>query len=89
MNIIIKQIELMQRIDRLIRMKATGPPILLAHRLGISRTKLYRMIRIMKDLNAPVEYDETIQSYVYEEEVGLIFGFYTNELRISKIQAIT
>ena len=57
MNIVIKHIELIERIDRLIRMEATGNPVTLASKLGISRAQTYRVIDIMKDLNAPISYD--------------------------------
>ncbi|WP_438424360.1 hypothetical protein [Aquimarina macrocephali] len=77
MNIIIKQIELIERVDQLIRLQATGTPEDLAYRLGISKTKLYRIINTMKTLNAPIEYDITIQSFVYAEAVGFTFGFYS------------
>lgn len=76
MHILIKQIEVIKRIDQLIRLQATGTPENLAHRLDISKTKLYRIINIMKDLNAPILYDVTIQSFVYEETVVFQFGFY-------------
>ncbi|WP_271784959.1 hypothetical protein [Aquimarina algiphila] len=79
MNVIIKHIELMERIDQLIRLQATGNPVELAARLRISRTKLYRTINMMKKLNAPIEYDISIQSFVYAEEVGFKFGFFTEE----------
>ncbi len=79
MNVIIKHVELMNRIDQLIRLKATGNPVELAERLGISKTKLYRIINIMKDLNAPLEYDIGLQSYVYVKAVGFKFGFFTKE----------
>ncbi len=75
MALIIQQLELIQRIDQLIRFQATGSARELASKLGISRTKLYRMISVMKELNAPVEYDEAIRSYVYEEKVILNLGF--------------
>ncbi len=80
MNIVIKQIELIERIDRLIRMQATGSPKVLASKLGISRTKVYRLVDIMKDLNAPIEYNFTIQSFVYVEAVTFTFGFITRDL---------
>ncbi|WP_108809212.1 hypothetical protein [Aquimarina spinulae] len=79
MNIIIKQIELIERIDQLIRLQATGTPEDLAYRLGISKTKLYRVINTMKSLNAPIEYDITTQSFVYAEAVGFTFGFYKDK----------
>ncbi|WP_199729979.1 hypothetical protein [Aquimarina sp. AD10] len=88
MNIIIKQIELIERIDRLIRMHATGTPVELASRLGISRAQTYRMIDIMKELEAPITYDFTIQSFVYEESVGFKFGFYTKELDATEIKSV-
>ncbi|WP_103072318.1 DNA-binding protein [Aquimarina sediminis] len=79
MEIIIKQVEIIERMDRLIRMRATGAPEDFAFRLDISKTKLYRMINIMKSLKAPIAYDITIQSFVYEEAVGFSFGFYRME----------
>ncbi len=79
MNVIIKQIELIDRIDQLIRPQATGCPVTLSYRLGISKTTLYRLIQTMKELNAPVVYDTTIQSFIYEEAVGFAFGFYNKE----------
>ncbi|GAA4273849.1 hypothetical protein U6A24_02090 [Aquimarina gracilis] len=81
MSIIIKQIEIIERIDQLIRLQATGTPSQLARRLEISKTKLHRTITIMRELHAPIVFDLTIQSYVYEEEVGFEFGFYKGRQR--------
>lgn len=80
MNLILKQIHLIERIDQLIRMQATGSPDALAHRLRISRAKLYRILDVMKSLDAPVHYDIAVQSFVYEEEVSFRFGFFTKGL---------
>ncbi|WP_109437882.1 HTH domain-containing protein [Aquimarina sp. AU119] len=80
MKVIIKQIELIERIDQLVRLQATGSPGALAARLGISRTNVYRLIDTMRDLNAPVEYNHGMQSFVYEKEVKFSFGFVTREL---------
>ncbi|WP_155837831.1 HTH domain-containing protein [Aquimarina muelleri] len=77
----------MERIDQLIRMKATGNPEELAKRLGISKTKLYRTIRTMKALNAPLEYDYSIQSYVYIKTVGFKFGFFVKERKTKDIHS--
>ncbi len=76
MKTTIQHIGLLERIDQLIRMQATGTPEELACKLDISRTTLYRIIALMKELNAPVEYDIAIRSFVYAEEVGFRFGFY-------------
>ncbi len=76
MNIIIKHIEIMERMDQLIRLQATGTPEDFASRLGISKTTLYRTIGVMKKLNAPIEYDNARVSFVYVEAVAFSFGFY-------------
>ena len=75
MDIMIRQIQTIERIDQFIRMRATGGPDEFASRLGISKTKLYRTIQLMKKLNAPIEYDITEQTYVYAEAVEFTFGF--------------
>ena len=85
MNIIIKQIELIERVDQLIRLQATGSPDDLAYRLGVSKTKLYRIINTMKSLGAPIEYDIAIQSFVYAEAVGFTFGFYPRQQKHKKL----
>ena len=79
----IKNIEMIERIDRLIRMQATGSPEYLASRLGISKPTLYRIIRTMKTLNAPVVYDYSLQSFVYEKAVGFQFGFFVEPGSVS------
>ncbi|WP_025740892.1 hypothetical protein [Aquimarina pacifica] len=75
MNTMIKQIELIERIDQLIRMHATGSPDDLSAHLGISKTKLYRVIHLMRALDAPLIYNISIKSFVYETEVAFSFGF--------------
>ncbi|AXT62497.1 hypothetical protein D1816_19735 [Aquimarina sp. AD10] len=86
MNVIIKHIKLIERIDQLVRLKSTGTPEALACRLGISKTKLYRTISTMKALNAPVIYDVALKSFVYEQNVGFRFGFYEQkEFRNKKL----
>ncbi len=79
MKIMIQHIKLIEHIDYLVRLNATGTPEQLAGRLHISKTKLYRLIEVMRTLNAPILYDCTQQSFVYEESVGFRFGFYRHE----------
>lgn len=81
MSAFIRKIEMINRIDQLIRLQATGTPNELASKLGISKTKLYRLLNIMRDLNAPVEYDFSNQNFIYEEDVIYFrFGFYSEKL---------
>lgn len=76
---LIRKIELIERIDQLIRMQATGTPIELALKLGVSKTKLYRTLSIMKKLDAPIEYNTKMQSFVYKKAVNCHFGFYNQK----------
>jgi ACT domain-containing protein len=71
-----KIVEKLQRIDQLIRMKATGSPQELAKRLGLAPSTIYQYLDIMKNvLNAPIKYCVHKRSYIYEEDVRLFIGF--------------
>ncbi|WP_024773073.1 hypothetical protein [Aquimarina macrocephali] len=85
MNIMLKQIELIERIDQLIRLNATGSPMELAAKLGISKTKLYRTLCVMKELNAPVEFDTSSQQYYYAESVKFTCGFHSNKRSVNQL----
>ena len=75
-----KQISLIERIDQLVRLHATGTPSELASRLEISKAKLYRVIDVMKELKAPIVYNIARQSFEYEDEVKFKCGFYIKVL---------
>lgn len=66
---ILDYIERIKRIDQLIRLRATGTPKELAQKLGLSRSTVYEYINIMKEINAPIEYDDASQNFIYTEEV--------------------
>ncbi|MEQ5791682.1 HTH domain-containing protein [Muricauda sp. NFXS6] len=75
-----QQIAILERIDQLIRLKATGRPKQLADRLEVSEATVFRMIETMKELNAPICYDLSRQSYVYTETTSFKCGFYVEAL---------
>ena len=77
MGIISKHFELILQLDQLIRFKSTGPAKDLATKLGISKCTVYRIIDVMKSMNAPIVYDITHQSFVYTNPGEFKFGFYT------------
>ena len=83
MKNLVKQIAYLERVDRLIRLKATGSPKQLAKRLDVSEATVFRLIDTMKILNAPISYDFTIQSYTYSELVAFKCGFYITPLEES------
>ncbi len=65
----------LQTIDRLIRIKGTGPPQALARRLKISVSRLYAYIAFMKEQGAPIRYCKYRGTYYYEYEGGFDFKF--------------
>ncbi len=72
---LIEKIHQVQRIDDLIRRKATGSPKELASRLEISERAVYDCIELMKNMNAPIYYCRSRGSYCYENQVRFSFGF--------------
>ncbi|MFQ5448570.1 MAG: hypothetical protein ACE5FF_16710 [Saprospiraceae bacterium] len=62
---------MLQRLDSLIRRKATGTPAQLVKKLGISRATLYRRLDDLKGRGASIAYDRERQSYLYLEEFVL------------------
>lgn len=75
-----RQIALLERVDQLIRLKSTGRPKNLAERLNVSEATVFRMIETMKELNAPVYYDISRQSYAYSEPTSFKCGFFVEDL---------
>jgi len=60
-------LEKLDRLDNLIRRKATGCPDELAKRLGLSRSSLFEFISFLRDvMEAPIHYNKYIPSYTYK-----------------------
>ncbi len=68
-------LERLQRIDHLIRTKATGTPSRLAERIGVSERCLYKYLNLMKDFGAPIKFSNVRQSYYYDEDGSFIVSF--------------
>lgn len=71
----LKQIQRIERLHQLLRLKATGSPKECALKLDISERQLYNTLELMKALGAPIYYDIAIGTYCYEYEVECSFGF--------------
>ena len=70
------QIKRIERIDYLIRSRATGTPVELARKLQLSESQLYHTIKIMKDIwHAPIYYSRSEQRYCYGERVKFVCAF--------------
>lgn len=61
----------LERMDQLIRLKATGCPVEFASRLGLSRAMMYHYLDLLRELGGPVRYNKTNASYEYEYPVAL------------------
>lgn len=71
---LLKYLERAQRIDNLIRRKATGNAEEFAHKLGLSRSVLMEHLRDMKELGAPIRFCDKRHSYFYEEDFNFIIS---------------
>jgi len=74
-------IERLKRIDHLIRIKGTGTPAQLAERIGISERSIYLYLNLMRDLGAPIKFDNFRQSYYYDPDGSFFFSFFPKEKR--------
>ena len=64
------------RLDAMLRHKATGNPDELAARLEMSRSSWFELLAFLKEeMNAPIVYDSSMQSYVYKYTPKFHLGF--------------
>jgi predicted DNA-binding transcriptional regulator YafY len=71
---IFQELYLLQRIDYLVRTRATGTPVQLASRLNSSERKVYRIIGALRDLGFPIAYDKQGDTYYYKAPVKIDFS---------------
>lgn len=83
---LIEQIKRIERVDQMIRMRATGPPEKLAEQLGISRRTLFNILDFMKNQGAEIGYSQEKKSYYYKTKVYFHFGFSKNKLDLNGIK---
>lgn len=82
----IEKLNLIERIDQLIRLKATGTADELAEKLRISRRNVYMIIDLMKSMDAPILYDISKKSFYYEYDCELSIGFVEKPHGLDKIK---
>lgn len=83
---LLHQIKRIERIDQLIRMKATGSPKELAKRLEISRSTLYNILDFMKTQGVEIYYCAERQSFCYKKDVYFCFGFSVEKVKLNWIR---
>lgn len=69
----LNQLNILKRLDQLIRLKSTGTPEALAKRMSVSRASIYRHLDTLKGLGAPIEYCKTSSTFFYSEDFLLKF----------------
>jgi predicted DNA-binding transcriptional regulator YafY len=67
--------DVIERIDRLVRLRATGTPRELALRLNLSERTVFRILNQMKEIGCPIYFNKASGSYCYEQEGKLLFKF--------------
>jgi predicted DNA-binding transcriptional regulator YafY len=68
-------IQRIQQMDQLIRLKSTGTSLEFAKRIGIGRTTLFELLHIMQDMGAQISYDRKSKTYFYQGTVKFRIGF--------------
>ena len=71
----IEKLQVIERVDGLIRRKATGTAEDLASKLGVSRRCVYDILDIMKQMDAPIQYCPNRKSIYYSHHCDLAIGF--------------
>ncbi len=74
-----EKLEVIIRLDDLIKRKATSSPKNLASRLGLSERTVYNLINEMKRLGGPIYFCHSNNSYCYSEEVVLSIGYLSRD----------
>jgi len=83
---LLEKLQQIERADALIRRKATGSATSLAARLDVSERYVYKLLKLMKDMGAPVYFCHQRNSYCYKEEVVFSVGFLPKETFAKQIR---
>ncbi len=73
-------------LDSLIRRKATGNQKEFAKKARMSRSTLNEYLNEMKQLNFPIKFDRTINSYYYEDDGTLVKSFFEKKITTEEMQ---
>lgn len=77
---------LLQRIDHLVRTRATGSPTQLAARLNTSERKVYRLLGELRDQGFPIAYDKIADTYYYQDAVKIEFSILVGKTNLMAIR---
>lgn len=80
---ILRNIERIQMLHKLIKDEKTGTPDSLSHRLDISRASLYNLLDELKSIDAPIRYSRRRETFYYATPFDLNAFF-----RIQRLEPI-
>ncbi|MCB9275530.1 MAG: helix-turn-helix domain-containing protein [Lewinellaceae bacterium] len=81
----LEQLKQLERLDQLIRLKATGTPQELANKFSISERTIYNLLEILKSFGAQIEYCRRRQSFYYANEIKFRFNIVVHPEKAKKI----
>ncbi|MCT4637983.1 MAG: hypothetical protein N4A72_09760 [Bacteroidales bacterium] len=70
----IERLNKIERIDQLIKLKATGNMIELSRKIKLSERQTWRYIDDLKNMGAEIEYSKELDSYVYKNDFYYSLG---------------
>jgi predicted DNA-binding transcriptional regulator YafY len=76
---LLKFVERLKRMDNLILTQQTGNAKEFANKMNISSSQLFKDIRDMKVLGAPIKYSREVRSYCYSKNCMMILDFLEKE----------
>jgi hypothetical protein len=68
-------VERLNRINMLIQKRATGNPAQFAETVGVSRTRLYEIIDELKSYGAPIIYNKSCNTFLYDQPYDVSVSF--------------
>ena len=74
----------LERLDQLIRMKATGSPKDLARRMEVSERTIHNLMNSLKLFGAEIGYCRNRESYYYLNEIKFRFDIVIEEEKMEK-----
>lgn len=77
-------LERFQNIDTLIQEHKTGTPADLAQTIGVSKRTIYKYIRVMKNLGAPIAFNAMTRTYYYTIEGSFVCFLLQGKMIIQK-----
>ncbi|MGL5771695.1 MAG: hypothetical protein ACRCX1_02785 [Bacteroidales bacterium] len=86
---ILRYIERIQLLHKLITEERTGNPDTLSQRLDISRASLYNLIDELKSIDAPISYSRTKETFFYYKAFSLDIYFKVETLEHDDLKKIS